>query len=152
MKGTPGTPHEADQKQVMPMLEEARMVLPGLQALFGFQLIAFINEGFDKLSGNQKLVHFIALSATLLSAIIVMTPAAYHRIAEKWRASHAFIRVSSRLVAAAMAVFLAGFTLELWLIADLIFRNSAVSLGMAGLVFIIGAGLWFVWPMSQRQQ
>lgn len=152
MKGTPGTPHEADQKQVMPMLEEARMVLPGLQALFGFQLIAVINEGFDKLSGNQKLVHFIALSATLLSAIIVMTPAAYHRIAEKWRASHTFIRVSSRLVAAAMAVFLAGFTLELWLIADLIFRNSAVSLGMAGLVFIIGAGLWFVWPMSQRQQ
>jgi hypothetical protein len=38
------------------ILEECRMVLPGIQALFGFQLIAVFNEGFaEKLSSNEQL-------------------------------------------------------------------------------------------------
>src|SRR6185312_6704027 len=62
------------------VLEECRMVLPGIQALFGFQLIAVFNQGFgEKLSQAQQVLHLVALVLTTLSMALVMTPAALHR-------------------------------------------------------------------------
>ena len=59
------------------ILEECRMVLPGIQALFGFQLIAVFNERFDgKLSGPQQDLHFAAIALVTLAVAIVMAPAA----------------------------------------------------------------------------
>src|ERR1700694_2387015 len=64
------------------ILEEARMVLSGIQALFGFQLIAVFNTRFDELAPLQT-IHLITLVAGAVSMSLVMTPAAYHRIAER---------------------------------------------------------------------
>jgi hypothetical protein len=62
------------------LLEECRMVLPGIQALFGFQLIAVFNQGFDeKLTSGEQQLHFLALFLVALSAALVMAPAAIHR-------------------------------------------------------------------------
>ena len=59
------------------LLEECRMVLPGIQALFGFQLIALFNQGFgEKLSHAQQLLHLVAIILTTLAMALVMTPAA----------------------------------------------------------------------------
>ena len=56
------------------------MVLPGIQALFGFQLIAVFNQGFgEKLSHGAQLVHLAALVLTVLATVLVMTPAALQR-------------------------------------------------------------------------
>jgi hypothetical protein len=52
------------------------MVLPGIQALFGFQLIAVFNDRFQQLEGLYQLIHFIALVLVALSVAIIMTPAA----------------------------------------------------------------------------
>src|SRR4051812_21641792 len=58
------------------LLEECRMVLPGVQALFGFQLIAVFNQGFDeKLSSGQQQLHFAALFLVAVSTALLMTPA-----------------------------------------------------------------------------
>src|SRR5262245_25946426 len=74
------------------LLEECRMVLPGIQALFGFQLIAVFNQGFDeKLSPGEQQLHFIALFLVALSAALVMTPAAIHRQTQQRSVSERFI-------------------------------------------------------------
>jgi hypothetical protein len=66
------------------------MVLPGIQALFGFQLIAVFNTRFDELAPSLQMIHLIALVAGAVSMSLVMTPAAYHRIAERGRLSSRF--------------------------------------------------------------
>ena len=49
------------------LLEECRMVLPGIQALFGFQLIAVFNEGFsDKLTPGEQKLHLAAIISTVV--------------------------------------------------------------------------------------
>ena len=59
------------------LLDECRRVLPGIQALFGFQLIALFNQGFgEKLSHAQQLLHLVAIILTTLAMALVMTPAA----------------------------------------------------------------------------
>ncbi|MGE5072104.1 MAG: DUF6328 family protein, partial [Anaerolineae bacterium] len=62
------------------LLNECRMVLPGVQALFGFQLIAVFNQGFsEKLSTGEQYLHLAALALVANSGALVMAPAAYHR-------------------------------------------------------------------------
>ena len=63
-------------------IEEARMVLPGMQALFGFQLIAVFNERFKELTENERFIHFNATVLVTIAIALIMTPAAYHRLAE----------------------------------------------------------------------
>ena len=69
-------------KRAQNAIEEARMVLPGIQALFGFQLIAVFNDRFMDLAASERVVHVWSLVLIALSIALIMTPAAYHRICE----------------------------------------------------------------------
>ena len=56
------------------------MVLPGVQALFGFQLIAVFSDGFTaRLTRSEQGLHLLALTLVAVAGALVMTPAAYHR-------------------------------------------------------------------------
>lgn len=148
---------EADPKKVPTaesiavLLDEARMVLPGIQVLFGFQLISVFSDGFQRLTPVQRRLHFLALIASIVSVILVMTPAAYHRIAEKWQASPFFLRGSSYLIALAMAVLLVSLTLEIWVVASAVFHTPAIAWAAAIGLFCLGTGLWFAWPFAMKK-
>jgi uncharacterized protein DUF6328 len=67
-------------ERITQMLTEARVVLPGVQALLGFQLISVISQSFEKLPASSKLGHAVSLGCVTLAVILLMAPAAYHRI------------------------------------------------------------------------
>jgi hypothetical protein len=67
-------------ERINQMLAEARVVLPGVQALLGFQLISVISQSFEKLPASSKLVHAVSLGCITVAVILLMAPAAYHRI------------------------------------------------------------------------
>jgi hypothetical protein len=74
------------------LLEECRMVLPGIQALFGFQLVAVFNEGFsDKLTPGEQELHLAAIISTVVAIAAIIAPAALHRQLEAFSVSHRFI-------------------------------------------------------------
>ncbi|MFL5334020.1 MAG: DUF6328 family protein, partial [Geminicoccaceae bacterium] len=62
------------------LLEESRIVLPGAQALLGFQFAAYLTDSFDRLPAGSKLVHTASLLLMALAVILLMTPAPLHRI------------------------------------------------------------------------
>jgi hypothetical protein len=67
------------------------MVLPGAQALLGFQLAIMVLEGFDQLPPASQRVHLASLALMVLSTILLMAPAAYHRLVEQARRRNTFI-------------------------------------------------------------
>jgi len=140
----------ADQKdlarKVEPMLEEARMVLPGIQALFGFQFIVVFNETFQRLSIAEQSVHFVALLATMTSTILIMTPAAYHRQAEPETISKRFISLSTKLLAWSMVPLMFAIALEVYIIGRLILENWIGSLLLSSILVTIFMSLWFILP------
>src|SRR5215211_1841498 len=78
------------------ILEECRMVLPGIQALFGFQLIAVFNDSFEeKLSRVEQLLHLAAIVLVTVAIALVMAPAALHRRSQPREVSARFIDLSS---------------------------------------------------------
>jgi MFS-type transporter involved in bile tolerance (Atg22 family) len=90
------------EKMAREVIEEARMVLPGIQALFGFQLMAVFNQRFNELGEAEKLTHFVSALLIALSIGPIMTPAAYHRQVEPGSVSEFFVRLASRLVTITM--------------------------------------------------
>src|SRR5712672_57448 len=80
------------------MLTEARVILPGAQALLGFQLAIVLTEAFEKLPLPVKLTHGAALIFVALSTVLLIAPAAYHRIVYAGEDSDAFHRIGSRFV------------------------------------------------------
>ena len=88
--------------RIKQVLMESRMVLPGTQALLGFQIVIFLVKEFDRLPREIQWTHFGSLVAVTISAILLITPAAYHRIAEHGEDSEEFHNFASRTMLAAM--------------------------------------------------
>ena len=126
------------------------MVLPGIQALFGFQLIAVFSEGFSgRLAPALQRLHLAATILTCIAIALVMTPAAYHRLASPRAVSDSFIRLSTRLLVCSMLPLAASISLELYLVASLILTGRWVFLLPAAL-FVLFLGFWYVLPLAGR--
>jgi Family of unknown function (DUF6328) len=129
------------------LLEECRMILPGIQALFGFQLIAVFSQGFDEmLSSGEQQLHFLALYLVALAAALVMAPAAIHRQTQQRSVSERFIWLSSLLVLASMFPLALGLSLDVYLIARVVFGTPGISLVLSAVLLALLMLLWMVLP------
>jgi hypothetical protein len=72
-------PEERRNRELIELLNELRVALPGVQVLFAFLLTIPFANGFPKLSELDRDVYFVALLATLVSTALLLTPSAYHR-------------------------------------------------------------------------
>jgi len=140
------------EEETRTTIEEARMVLPGIQAFFGFQLIAVFNNRFQDLTHIEQVLHLIALLMLALSIALIMTPAAYHRIAERGMVSRHFVELASRFLECAMFPLMLSITVDLFLLARLVLDNTALSAGIALVALLMFFGLWYVFPWTQRKR
>lgn len=146
--GDKGTPLTDKIKQV---LTETRMVLPGTQALLGFQVVIFLMQEFDKLPSVSKWIHFGSLIAVSLSAILLITPAAYHRIAFKGEDSEEFRIVAARLMLGAMFFLGLGLSGDFFVITLKITRSFAMAFGCSAALLVFFYTLWFAFPIWKRR-
>ena len=129
------------------VLDECRMILPGIQALFGFQLVAVFNQVFwEKLSSSEQTLHLAAIALIAVAVALVMAPAAYHRQVERESISHDFIRLASRLLLLSLGTLALGIGLDFYLIARLIVESRAISLALALLLLGVFVTLWVLLP------
>ena len=128
------------------ILEEARMVLPGIQALLGFQLIAVFNARLDELAPSLQTIHLVALVAGAVSMSLVMTPAAYHRIAERGRLPSRFAELASWLIPAAMAPLALSIALDAFVVSVVVAGNQVAGALIGASLATMFVAMWFVWP------
>ena len=127
------------------------MVIPGIQALFGFQLIAIFNQGFDeKLSEPVQVVHLAALILTALSMALVMTPAAIHRIAEPMSVSERFLWMASNLLLAGMVSLAIGVALDVFVVTTALTSSHAAGVGIGVVALVVFFAFWLIVPRRER--
>lgn len=148
---TGATPESLD-KRVEHIEEEARMILPGIQALFGFQLIAVFNQRFTDLSHTAQLTHFVALLCSAFAVLLVLTPAAYHRQAEPSSISERLCRIGTKCLTLAFAPLSVAIAGDIGVIGELLEFSPMLSVGIAVAVFLALVGAWFVFPRLVRAQ
>jgi Family of unknown function (DUF6328) len=150
--GTDKIETEPLDKELQHTLEEARTVIPGLQALFGFQLIVPFHPSFKELEVSLKQAHLGALVCLALAIALIMTPAAYHRMVLRGKVSRSLIDFASRLIACAMAAFTLAIALNMFLIGSVVLESEAGGTALGLMAFLVVAGLWFGYPMMCRKR
>jgi hypothetical protein len=132
------------------LLTEARVIIPGGQALFGFQFIAMLTTGFDKLSPSSQLVHTAALCFTALNVIVLMAPAALHRLSFGGEDSEAFLQLGSALIGTAPMLLAVAVAAELYVVFDKVLANS-VSASIASFGgWLMMTAFWYVIPLRLK--
>ena len=135
------------------LLEECRMVLPGIQALFGFQLIAVFNEGFaQKLSAVEQRMHFVSIILTVIAVALVMTPAALHRQVDPLSVTRKLIQSSTNLLLFSMFPLAISICLEIYLIGHVITDRFWVSASSAVGLFLLFLSLWIALPHMEKRR
>lgn len=136
--------------QLRNVLEEARMVLPGIQALFGFQTVAVFNQAFSKLPWVAQVVHLVALLSVVTAIALVMMPAAWHRIVEPHQVSRATVSLASRMICAALLPLAIGLALDIYVVLFAVTHSTAFALLMGIATATLLIGLWFAIPFLRR--
>ena len=134
------------------VLTECRVVLPGAQALMGFQFIAILTESFDRLPGLSQYVHLLCIGMSALTIVLLMTPAAYHRIVERGEETEHFHRFASKMVVAALVPLALGLAGDVFVVVQKVTESQLVSVVSALVILAVFWELWFGLTLYRRTQ
>lgn len=128
-------------------LTEARVILPGAQALFGFQLSIVLTAAFERLSPFDKAAHAASLCFVALSVMLLMAPAAYHRIVYAGEDSQGMNRAAGLLITLATAPLALGLAVDIYVVMARIGGPTVgIACGAGALLLLLG--LWYGWPLT----
>ena len=132
------------------VLTEARVMLPGAQALFGFQLLVPLMKSFETLPVAARTVHFSALALIAMAVVLLITPAAIHRIAFEGADDPRFLRLASRFVTAALIPLALGVASEMYVAGSRLLPGSPAVAWIAAGIACVLIGFWYALPLGLR--
>jgi Family of unknown function (DUF6328) len=137
---------QRQDRQLIELLNELRIALPGVQFLFAFLLTVPFAQGWKRVNGFDKAIFYATLLATTLSTICLIAPSATHRL--RFHAGdRAYVIETAHKYTIAGLVFLALAIIgALVLITDVVYGSAALFLFPAAIALLL-ATLWFVRPL-----
>jgi hypothetical protein len=133
-------------------LTEGRMVLPGAQALLGFQFATMFMDDFDRLPASSKYTHLASLALIALSIIFLIAPAAYHRLVEKGEETEHFYRFASLMLLVSMIPLALGISGDLFVVVRKVTESATAAITASALALLFFYGLWFGYTIYRRSR
>ena len=130
-------------ERIKKVLIECRMALPGAQAFLGFQFAIVFAQSFARIPRSWQIIHFVSLLSTTASIVLLIAPAAYHRLAEAGEDTQHFHTVASRLLLAALVFLAPGMAGDLFVVIAKVTGSANAAALTAGLMLLAFYGLWF---------
>jgi hypothetical protein len=129
------------------VLDESRMILPGIQALFGFQLIVVFSDSFTtKLNVFEQRLHLLAIVLVVMATMIILTQAVFHRQTGEKEVANEFIRIASRLLLLSMFPLVTSICIEFYLISRVILNDVFWAVLFTLMLFSLFLLLWVGLP------
>jgi uncharacterized protein DUF6328 len=149
LRDTGETPQERTARELIELLQELRIVLPGVQVLFAFLLTVPFAGRFTELTAVQRHVFFGTLLCTAAATALLIAPSAHHRLLFRRGSREYRLRTGNLLTILGLAFLVPAMVGVVYVIADLMFGIwSAVAVtAVMALSFV---GLWFVLPLLYR--
>ena len=148
--GRDETEPERDDRNLVELLQEARVVQTGVQILFGFLLSATFEPKFSTLSSFQKAVCFATLVSAAATLIMLTAPTSWHRILFRQGDKEHLVKVANRFMLAGLATM--GLTTigVVMLLSDIAFAPAITAIVTA--VAVTGCAIfWWVMPLARRR-
>ena len=136
-------------RELIELLNELRVALPGVQMLFGFLLAVPFTNRFPNISETQLYVYYFTFMSTAAATIFLIAPTAYHRLRFRQRDKEQLIQTATRLTIAGTACLAAALSSAVYLVTDLLFHTAATALAAAATAGTLLL-LWYGLPLWRR--
>jgi amino acid transporter len=143
----PESERERLNRELIELLNELRVALPGVQVLFAFLLAVPFANGFPRLEKLDRDIFFVAFITTAVSTAFLIAPSSYHRL--RWRAhdKERLLRTSNVLTIIGLAFLAVSIVCVVFVITDFLFHRTWAALFTAviALTFLV---LWYGLPLA----
>src|SRR3954470_10732527 len=143
------TRHERIDRELIELLNELRVALPGVQFLFAFLLVVPFQQRATQMSEFQKDVYFLTLVAAVIATGLLIAPAAQHRVLFRQHDKEKLLMRSSRSAFAGTVVLGIALSSAVLLVVDVFFGSTRAWI-TAALVAVLLAWWWVVTPLWKR--
>jgi hypothetical protein len=143
------THEERVNRELIELLNELRVALPGVQVLFAFLLAVPFSQRFAETTALQRDAYMVALLSTTAGSVFLIAPTAYHRIRFRDRDKEAMLRISNIFAIVGVVCLAVGMTAVVFLVTDLIFKGPTTALVTAATAALF-ALVWFVLPLLRK--
>lgn len=136
-------------RELIELLNEVRIALPGVQVLFAFLLILPFQQAFSSTSDIDRTVYTVALLFSALAAALLMAPSAYHRINFRRNVKEEMLFDSNKLIIAGLVCTAIGVACSIYLVVDIVHGGTAAVLATLATLTVFGF-LWLAVPLARR--
>jgi predicted membrane channel-forming protein YqfA (hemolysin III family) len=143
------TKEEKLDRELIELLNELRVALPGVQMLFGFLLAVPFTNRFLEITSTQRHVYYFTFMATAAATVFFIAPTAYHRLRFRQYDKEQLVRTSSHLTIAGTAFLAASLSGAVYLVSDLLFHTAATAVAAAATAGLL-LWLWYGLPLWRR--
>jgi hypothetical protein len=138
-------------RQMMELLNELRVAMPGVQVLFGFLLTVPFQQRFAQVTDFQRTVYFATLIAAAVATAFLIAPSAYHRVMFEQHDKPTIIRVGTVQMLVGLGALALAMNGAVLLVTDVLFDGGTVTVTVAALATVYFA-LWFGFGLVRRVQ
>ena len=143
------TPKERADRELIELLNELRVVLPGVTVLFAFLLAVPFAKGWSRVTGFKRDVFLVAFLATGVSAVCLTAPSSYHRLRFRSVNKEHLVRTGGRQAVAGIGAFAVALEAVVLLVMDYVVSLGAAIAATAGFTLLVLA-LWYGVPAAGR--
>jgi len=141
--------HERTARELIELLNELRVILPGVQVLFAFLLTVPFAQRFPQLNSLQTGVFFATLMCTAVTTALLIAPSSHHRILWREGVREQRLELGNVLTIAGLIFLVPAMVGVIFVISDLLFGLTAAII-VTALLALFFALLWFVLPLRYR--
>ncbi|MGY1668706.1 DUF6328 family protein [Geodermatophilus sp. SYSU D00696] len=140
---------ERIDRELMELLNELRVALPGVQFLFAFLLVVPFQQATGRATDFQRDLYFVTLVAVVVATALLIAPAAQHRALFRQHDKEDLLRRSNRFAFAGLCVLAVAIVAAVVLVIDFLFALPQ-ALITGGVMAALLGWLWIASPLVQR--
>lgn len=138
-------PESKQDRELNELLQELRVVLPGIQVMFAFLLVVPFSQGFTQVTTTQKAVYFVSFLFTATATAFLIAPSTYHRLRWRERDKEHMLKISNWFAIVGTGFLALAMSGVVYFITDFLYDGMATwTAAWAGGMFAL---LWFGIPV-----
>ena len=142
------TKDERLDRELIELLNELRVMLPGVQVLFAFLLAVPFTQRFERVTELQRDVFTVSLACTALGTAFLIAPSSFHRLRFRKHDKEQLLVTGNRLAIAGTALLALAMTSALFVVLDMIYHHL-VAVALTAAVAVVFGWLWYGLPLSR---
>ena len=136
-------------RQMIELLNELRVAMPGVQILFGFLLTVPFQQRFSQVNDFQQTVYFVTLVTAAAAAAFLIAPSAYHRVMFEQHDKPNIIHIGTAQLLVGLAALAIAMNGAVLLVTDVLFGAGTVTVTVV-LLATLYFTLWFGFGLVRR--